>query len=182
MLQFLESFFQVLFAGFQAFPWRVLLADPLDGLLQFLLNLLNRFLLPFEVPAAPDKVDEEQDDSAVVMVACFSGYLCYSLVLLRAKVVFHLLDVLLVAGRDRGEQFHDPVRILFDGAEFVVELGSQFKDLFADSLVANNLIDLLFREGFILVGHPLFNSELILFYFINFVCLLDVSNSMIYPG
>ena len=69
MLKLIESFFKILLTGSQAFTGRILLADLLDCLLQFLFNLFNRFLLLFEVPAGPDKVYEEQDDSAVVMVA-----------------------------------------------------------------------------------------------------------------
>ena len=69
-----------------------------------------------------------------------------------------------------------------DGAEFVVDFRSQFKDLFADSLVANNLVDLLFREGIIIVGHPLFDSKLILFFLINFWFFLEVSDHVEYPG
>ena len=172
----------MLFAVFQAFSWRVLLADPLNGLLQLLLNLLNRFLLHFEVSAGPDKVYEEQDDSAVMMAACFSGHLRYFLILLRAEVIFHLLNILLVARRDRGEQVYDSIRILFDGAELVVEFGSQLKDLLADSFIAHNLVELLFGEGFIVVGHPLLNSELILFDFINYGCFLDVGDEVIYSG
>lgn len=87
LLKIFESSFKVLFAGFQALPWRVLFADPLDGLIQFLLNLLDGFFRLFKVPACPYKVDKQQDDSAVMMVTGISRYLRYLFVFLRIEVV-----------------------------------------------------------------------------------------------
>ena len=88
VLELLKNSLEVLLPGFQALPGRVLLADPLNCLFQFLLDRTNSLFVLFKLPAAPHKVDEEQDHSVVVMVAGIPGYLCRFLIFLRTEVVF----------------------------------------------------------------------------------------------